>query len=125
MPHSTKVQDFLGALSHKRHADICVLRQIILSADPAITEHVKWNAPSFCWQGDDRITMRLFPGDRLELIFHRGARKRQADGFAFDDPTGRIAWAAEDRGTLPISDPERERAEIVALVRAWIHATAD
>ena len=123
MAPSANVQDFLAALSHMRHTDICALRQIILSADPAITEQIKWNAPSFCWQGDDRVTMRLFPGDKLDLIFHRGARKR-TDAFAFEDPTGRITWAAPDRGILKIGDPHKEQDEITALVRSWMAATA-
>jgi hypothetical protein len=33
----------------------------------------KWNAPSFRHAGEDRVTFRLQPGDKLQLIFHRGA----------------------------------------------------
>ena len=124
MAKAQSVDDFLGGLSHARIDDIRALRQIVLSADPAITERIKWNAPSFCSAGDDRVTMRLHPGDRLELIFHRGAKARDSAGFSFDDPTGRIEWAAPDRGIFRVGDPASERDAIVALVAAWIAATA-
>ena len=121
----TRIDDFLGGLSHARIDDIRALRQIVLSADPAITERIKWNAPSFCSAGDDRVTMRLHPGDRLELIFHRGAKPRDASGFSFDDPSGRIEWAAADRGIFRVGDPEEDREIITALVGAWIAATSE
>jgi len=45
------------------------LRAAILASDLAISEHVKWNAPSFCYGGQDRVTFRLQPRGRLQLIF--------------------------------------------------------
>ena len=51
-------------------------------------EHVKWNAPSFCYAGVDRVTFRLQPGNRLQLVLHRGAKVRDdAADFRFEDPT--------------------------------------
>ena len=124
MAKRQSVEAFLAGLTHGRIADIEAVRRTIRAAAPGITEQVKWNAPSFCWNGDDRVTMRLHPGDRLELIFHRGAKARDSAGFSFDDPTGRIEWAAPDRGIFRVGDPASERDAIVALVAAWIAATA-
>jgi hypothetical protein len=123
MSKAQSVDDFLDHISHMRIGEIRALRQIILEAFPAITEQVKWNAPNFCWEGQDRITMRLHPGDRLELILHRGAKARDNADFAFIDPTGKIEWAAPDRGIVRITDPLEQRGEIVELVADWISAT--
>jgi len=123
MAKTRTVSDFLDNLSHKRIGEIHALRRIILEAFPTVTEQVKWNAPSFCWEGQDRITMRLHPRDRLELIFHRGAKVRQNEDFVFVDPTGKIEWAAPDRGVLRIADPLEQRDEIVGLVAGWISST--
>jgi hypothetical protein len=91
---SVSVEQFLDALSHPRKAEIQELRAAILGSSPAITEQVKWNAPSFCVNGDDRVTFRLQPGDRVELVFHRGATKRtDSDSFTFADPSGLVQWA--------------------------------
>lgn len=123
MGKSQTVEEFLSALSHRRIDDIRALRQILLSIDPSVSERIKWNAPSFCWAGDDRITMRLHPGDRLELILHRGVKAKDASTFAFDDPTGRVEWAAPDRGVLRIDDPAAHSEGIVALAKAWFAST--
>lgn len=123
MSKAQSVDYFLDHLSHKRIGEIRALRQIILEAFPAVTEQVKWNAPSFCWEGQDRITMRLHPGDRLELILHRGPKVQDNADFAFIDPTGKIEWAAPDRGIVRISDPLEQRGEIVELVADWVSAT--
>lgn len=120
---SQTVDEFLGALSHRRIDDIRALRRILLSVDPGVSERIKWNAPSFCWAGDDRITMRLHPGDRVELILHRGVKARDASTFWFVDPTGRIEWAAPDRGVVRIDDPEADSEGLVALAKAWFTST--
>jgi hypothetical protein len=55
---------------------------------------------------DDRITFRLQPGDRVQLVFHRGTRKRDdATTFSFQDGTGLMEWVAPRPGAghLPFS----------------------
>ncbi|MCB1390332.1 MAG: DUF1801 domain-containing protein [Rhodobacteraceae bacterium] len=123
MPQASGVDAFLQTLVHARIDDIRALRSLVLDAVPEGAERIKWNAPSFCWNGDDRVTMRLHPGDRLDLIFHRGARPRDTAGFAFSDPTGHLEWAAPDRGILRIGNPEAEAKVIRSLVIAWVAAT--
>jgi len=124
---SRSVDDFLTALDHTRKDEIASLRAIVLGAVDGITETVKWNAPSFCWNGDDRVTMRLHPGNRVQLVFHRGAKAAPEDGFSFTDRSGLIEWAAADRGVLTITGPDmldERAADIAGLVRAWMAATA-
>ena len=70
--------------------------------------------------------MRLQPGDRLQLVLHRGAKVRSTDGFAFTDPAGLIDWAASDRGVVTIA-PGQLAAHTEALsefLRRWIVATS-
>jgi hypothetical protein len=124
---SPEVEEYLRELSHPLKDGVVLLRDAILASDDAVTEHVKWNAPSFCYGGDDRITFRLRPGDRLQLVFHRGAKVRQdSDDFAFDDGDGLLAWASADRATLTLTDMDDVRArldQVVALVSRWMRAT--
>lgn len=119
----------MEALDHPRKGEIDELRAAILASNPDITEQVKWNAPSFCYRGDDRVTFRLQPEDRVELILHRGAKVRpDADAFEFDDPTGLLTWASSDRGVVSVGN-ERElkakKADIVMLVNLWMESTVD
>jgi len=126
---SAHVETFLTGLTHCRKSEIQSLRDAILASPTAMTERVKWNAPSFCHDGDDRVTFRLQPGDRVELVFHRGAKKRtDSASFEFVDPTGLMSWSAPDRGVIVLSDAaatEASSAAIVWLVAAWMAATSD
>ncbi len=123
------VDVFMVALVHRRKGEVESLREAILGCPVVIGEQIKWNAPSFCHGGADRVTFRLQPGDRVELVFHRGAKKRaDAATFAFDDPTGLLKWLGPDRGIVVLDDPAATEAKsdaIVELVMAWIAATSD
>jgi hypothetical protein len=122
------VQAFLRDLKHGRKDEVEAVREIILSAHPGITEQIKWNAPSFCIDGDDRITFRLQPGDRVHLVFHRGARKRDdATTFSFEDGSGLLEWVARDRALVTfedLDDVKAKRAAFKDLVRRWMIATS-
>ncbi|SFL78884.1 DUF1801 domain-containing protein [Geodermatophilus ruber] len=111
-------------LDHPLEEGIEELRQAILDVDPDLTEQVKWKAPSFVYDGEDRVTFRLRPGDRLQLVLHRGVRTRpDGAGFSFDDPSGLIAWAAPDRGVITLADLDavrEHRDAVVSLVDRWI-----
>jgi len=124
---ATSVERYLLDLPHPRKGEIEEIRGAILENIPQITERVKWNAPSFCVAGDDRITFRLQPGDRVELVFHRGAKKRaDTDTFSFSDPSGLIKWSTPDRGTIAFRDQEDVRSKLPALIdvaNRWINAT--
>ena len=124
---TTEVTDFLRELSHPMKQGVVTLRDAILASDDAITEHIKWNAPSFCYRGDDRVTFRLGPADRLRLVFHRGAKVRQdAHEFVFADSDGLLDWASSDRATLTLNELDEVQARlpaIVSLVNRWMRST--
>lgn len=123
---SEQVERFMAALEHPLKAEIAALRAVILGADAGITERVKWNAPSFCYRGDDRVTMRLHPPEQLQLIFHRGAKVREIAGFTFEDDSGLLRWVAADRAVVTLRTREEIAAQAAALadvVRRWVAAT--
>jgi hypothetical protein len=120
------VDAFMEALDHPRKGDVEEVRRLILSADAGITEQVKWNAPSFCIGGDDRITLRLQPRNQVQVIFHRGAKAKSAEGFTFDDLDNLAKWMAPDRGMVDFKDSadlNARKAAFLDIVRRWIAAT--
>jgi hypothetical protein len=123
MAHNPTVEDFLATLDHPRAADVRRLRAAIMAGNDTLTEHVKWKAPSFCSRGVDRVTFRLFPADHLQLVFHRGAKPQDTEGFEFGADAGLLRWVAPDRAVLTLGDPAdvtaREKA-IVDLVNRWV-----
>ena len=128
MPNETpEVTEFLQGLAHPLKDEAMKVRAAILASDDEITEHIKWNAPSFRYHGDDRVTFRLQPGNRLQLVFHRGAKVRpDSDDFVFEDASGLLEWSTADRGTVALDeldDLDAELPTVVELVGRWMRAT--
>ena len=100
------------------------LRLAILDADDAITEQIKWKAPSFCFNSVDRVTFNLRPLHHLQLIFHRGAKTIE-DNLRFDASnwSGLLEMIGQDRGQVIFPDAEAAIArqqEFIELVREWV-----
>ncbi len=116
----------MEGLDHPLKDGIERLRAAILDSNAQITEHIKWKAPSFRYADEDRVTFRLYPEDRVQLIFHRGAKVRSdAADFAFEDHTGLLRWVANDRAVVALRDAEDVDAKLPALVEVvnrWIVA---
>lgn len=51
------VIEFMNNIDHPLKTTIIEVREIILAATEGITEHIKWNAPSFFFKG--MIALRL------------------------------------------------------------------
>lgn len=122
----SEVDAYLDVLEHARKPEILALRRLILEAVPGLAERIKWNAPSFGPGSDDRITMRLHPGDRLQLILHRGAKAGADDLFRFEDPDRLLSWAAPDRGVVNFKDADDMAAKANALrtvLQRWVACT--
>lgn len=122
------VEEYLQGLKHGRKNEVEAVREVILSVECGITERIKWNSPSFCIEGDDRITFRLQPNDRVQLVFHRGARKRDdSETFTFEDSSGLLEWVASDRAVVTFRDLDDVKAKSRALkdlVSNWMDVTS-
>ncbi len=124
MPNrSQEVDRFMSGLNHPLKDQVERLRTAILESNDRITEHVKWNAPSFRYAGEDRVTFRLYPEDRVQLVFHRGSKvKSDAGKFLFDDDTGLLRWVANDRAVVAVQDAEVKQRDLVDVINRWVAA---
>jgi hypothetical protein len=120
------VNNFLKNLDHPMKPAIDVLRSIILSVNKGITENIKWNEPNFCFHGEDRVTMKIFPPNQIQLIFHLGTGKRPAPkDRLIDDASGLLSWRTNDRALISfttLTDIESNKAFIIDIVNKWINA---
>lgn len=123
---SAALDAWLAALDHPRKAEVAALVTLALAARPGITGHIKWNAPSFLYAGDDRVTLGLRPNGALQIVFHRGAKVRDAAGFAFTDDSGLLNMVAPDRGVVTLGEGEvAAKAEALGnLIARWVEAAA-
>ncbi|QED47629.1 DUF1801 domain-containing protein [Cytobacillus dafuensis] len=125
-----KVVEFMGNLNHPLKKEIEVVRKIILSANIQLTEHIKWNAPSFCINNEDRITLNLQGKGYFRLIFHCGAKVKDSkkEGHLFDDTTGLLDWVTCDRAIVKItemSDLIAKKDRLVEVITKWIDVTGN
>ncbi len=118
-----EVNIFLQTLNHPFKKEVEEVRDIILKSNKYITKHIKWNAPSFCFKGDDRITFRLLPPSKTQLIFHRGAKVKDNKDFVFEDKSRLIKWLTKDRGIIEIKDIKTNEKAFSKLVKDCMSST--
>ena len=101
MTKAPKLSDTEQVTQHIKKLDPAIsktieaIRKIILSTDAAISEHIKWNNPSFYYNREmkhfdpkeykrDLIVMNLHKG-RIMLVFPSGAKVKDSTGFLTGD----------------------------------------
>ena len=65
-----KVNEFMAQLDHPFKAEVQAVRDIIKSVNGNITEEIKWNAPSFSYNGEYLVTFNLRAKQHIHLVFH-------------------------------------------------------
>ena len=110
------VDAYLAELEHPFKEEVQQLRQIVLGANPAIEERIKWKSPSFHSGGTDLGAFELRPRDfvRLVLVFPHGL---------VDDPESIMLGDWSDRRELRFTgadDIEAKRRALENIVNAWV-----
>ncbi len=120
------IEDFMSDLTDDKRTQVEMLRNLIYASNPHLTEHIKWNAPSFVLDGEDRITFNLMNKQGLvKLIFHMGAtRKEDKNGTPImDDDSRLIEWSSDIRGMLTFTgaeDIDSKSAELTNILQKWL-----
>jgi hypothetical protein len=120
------VDEFLAALEPQRRADVESMRALVREAEPALTEIVKWNSPSYQLDGVDRLTINAAGKGPVRLILHFGTERAEDKGAATTfagDPDGLLTWHSDIRASLALPEPgtrSAKRDAMVAVIRAWL-----
>lgn len=124
-----EVTAFLDEMNHPLREVIETLRRIILSTDLRLTEGIKWNGPNYSLNGEDRITLKINPPTKIQVIFHCGAKvKEQPAERLLKDDYSLLDWKSNDRAVLTLRNMrelEHNEAVIVDIVTKWLAAAAD
>jgi hypothetical protein len=124
---NNEVTTFLDQTNHPLRKEIELLRTIVLNAVPGLTENVKWNGPNYCFENEDRITMRIHPPKQTQLNFYRGVKKlTQPNDKIIDDNSRLLDWKENDRAVASfkdINDIEKSKSDLEAIVNKRIQAT--
>ena len=65
-----QVNEFMDKLDHPFKAEVQMVREILRNVNPGITEQIKWDAPSFSYNGESLVTFNLWEKERIHLVFH-------------------------------------------------------
>jgi hypothetical protein len=111
------VDRWFDAKEHSLDAEMRRVRKIILGADDRVTESIKWQTPTFAYEGN---IVSFNPSKRfVSLLFHRGAeipgKHPRLEGDGKLARTMRFADLAE---------VERYREDLERAIRAWCDARA-
>lgn len=124
------IDAFRQSLDAETLAIVDALRGVITAGSSGLTERLKWNAPSFAvapaGDDDDRITLGLERKGGVRVVFHRGAKLKDATGFVFEDSAKLAKWPAPDRGVVVFADAAAVAAKREAfsdLCARWMDAT--
>lgn len=129
MNKNQDVTTFLDQLNHPLRAEIEQLRELLLKAEPKLSENVKWNGPNYCIGDADRITMKIQPPKQIQLIFHRGVKKlEQPKERLLSTNTKLLAWKENDRAIASFKNKteiENSKSELKDIVKDLIKATIE
>jgi hypothetical protein len=120
------VEKFLNDLSEDKRSQVDALRSIILTTEPQLEEHIKWNAPSYVLDGEDRITFNVINKQEVvKLVLHMGATRkegRKGEPIMQDD-SGLIEWSSDIRGMITfksIDDVNSNMKALKKVVKNWL-----
>jgi len=116
MPRNPEVDAWFRAYANPQKAVVEHVRQVILDADPRITESVKWSTPTFSYRGN-LVSFQPRATKFVSLLFHEGAsipgHHPRLEG---DGPHVRTMRIAD------LANAEEGAPELQAVVRAWCDA---
>lgn len=111
---SAEVDAWLERYENPQKPLVEAVREVVLAADPRVTETIKWQAPTFVFHGN---IASFFPKSKahVALMFHTGA--------SLADPTGLLEGDGAVSRIARFHDADDLAAKTDALqglIRAWV-----
>jgi hypothetical protein len=112
MNRNPEVDQWLDEAGHPLDALMRRARDIILGADPRVTESIKWKTPTFAYKGN---IASFNPSKNLvSIMFHRGSEIPGDHSRLEGD--GRLVRTMR---FTDLAELEAGRADLEAAIRAW------
>ena len=114
--HNPDVDSWFDSYDNPQKDLVQAVREVVLDADPRVSEAIKWRAPTFMFQGN---LASFYPKTRTHasLMFHTGASLPDPHGLLDGEgDTSRVARFES------LDDLDAKTPALVGLVRAWVEA---
>lgn len=121
----TNVNEFMQSLSASQKEQVETLRQIILHTNKTLSEHIKWNSPSYVLNDEDRITFNVRETQPIAIVLHMGATKTEDKSGApvLNDYSDLIEWKSNIRGVIVFSsleDIHNKKERFALVIQDWL-----
>lgn len=119
------VDAFVAGFDGAAAEAIQALRKAVLAVDDAVSEGIKWNAPSFRTT-EWFATMNLHPKqapDTVRLVLHAGAKASPDLRAVIDDPDGLLEWLGKERAIVSFAgavDVKAKQRALQAVLTQWL-----
>jgi hypothetical protein len=113
MPKRKEVDDWFARYDNPMKAVVQKVRELVLGADPRIDECIKWQAPTFTYQGN---LASFFPKSKqhASLMFHQGAQlPGKHPRLEGGGDVGRVLKIGS------VEEADEAKPAIEAIVKAW------
>ncbi len=125
--HIRTVEEYRSEMDTGNLVTLDALRAIISRVNGDLIETIKWNAPNYALNGEDRITLGIERKGGIRVVFHRGAKVKDMSDFSFEDSTNLARWPSPDRGVAVFKDVnavEKHTGDLLNLCRSWLSANS-
>jgi hypothetical protein len=112
--HDPAVDAWFDDYDNPQKPLVLAVREVVLGADPRVSEAIKWKAPTFVYRGN---IASFYPKSKqhVSLMFHTGASLPDPDGLLEGEgDTSRVARF------LDADDLAAKSGALRGLVLAWI-----
>ncbi len=121
------VSIFLDELKHPLRAEIELLRNIILNSNSTLVENIKWNAPNYVVNGNDRVTLKINPPKNILIILHCGAKTQtQPTKKLINHTCKALSWKDNNRAIITLNNKQNiitNQNDITQIINLWLEAT--
>jgi hypothetical protein len=121
------VSAFLDGLKHPLRTEIELVRNIIFNCNNELNENIKWNAPNYIVNDNDRITLKINPPKNILIILHCGAKTQTPPTKKLIKHTCKLlSWKGYDRAVITLNNKQdiiTYQNNIVEIVNLWLKAT--
>ena len=120
------LQEFFSDLNTDKSAQVEQLRKIIFDVEPTLVETIKWNAPNYAFNGEDRITFNVMNKQGLvKIVLHMGATKveNKNGSPSLENTDGLVEWNSDIRGTITFdnsTDIDAKEAALRRVLKDWL-----
>lgn len=116
-------------MNAEQKEQVMLLRTIITDRHPELSEHIKWNSPSYVLNGIDRITFSVRPNYPVTIVLHMGASRPEDKNGApiINDSSGLINWKSDTRGVVSFTDNndiKTKRLQFTSIIDQWLKIDA-